>query len=374
MDEHKTPGQLIVGLLKERGWTKRTLAIVLGVDEATITRIISDKRPVTAELALTFEELFDVKAERLLALQKDYELAKARIAFRADPARALRAHIFGSLPISEMTKRGWLHVDNPRDVLQVEAEVTRFFEAESSSDIEFLPHAAKRTHLAIDATPAQLAWLYRVKSIASEMLVPKYSAQAGRAAIEKLRPLLVAAEEARKVPRILAEAGIRFVIVESLPSAKIDGACMWLGPDAPVIGMSLRFDRIDNFWFVLRHELEHVLQGHGKTSPILDIDLDGSDVAGVIEEERVANEAASGFCVPKDKMTGFIARKAPFFAERDILGFANTIGVHPGLIAGQLQHRTKRYDLFRAHLVKIRSLVAPSAMVDGWGDVAPVGL
>jgi HTH-type transcriptional regulator / antitoxin HigA len=93
----------------------------------------------------------------------------------------------------------------------------------------------------------------------------------------------------------------------------------------------------------------------------------------VSEEERVANGAAADFCVPRKKMDAFIARKAPFFAERDLLGFAKTLNVHPGLIAGQLQHRTGRYDRFRNHLVKIRSIVAPGAMVDGWGDVAPVG-
>lgn len=371
--DSKTPGQLISALLKERSWTKRTLAIVLGVDEATITRLAADKRPVTAELALVLEEVFGEPADRFLALQRDYDLAMARIAHRPDPARATRAQIFGGLPITEMVKRGWLQVENAKDVRQVEAAVAKFFEAESLGEVEFLPHAAKRTHLAVEATPAQLAWLYRVRTIASEMIVPPYTNALGRAAVAKLQPLLSAPEEARKVPRVLAECGIRFVLVESLPSAKIDGACIWLDDRAPVIGMSLRFDRVDNFWFVLRHELEHVLQGHGRVEPILDIDLDGRDQGEVAEEERVANNAASEFCVPKAKLDGFIARKAPFFAERDILGFASTLGVHPGLVAGQLQHRIKRYDLFRPHLVKIRSCVAPSAMVDGWGDVAPVG-
>ena len=136
----------------------------------------------------------------------------------------------------------------------------------------------------------------------------------------------------------------------------------------------MRFDRIDNFWFVLRHELEHVLCGHGHAAPILDVDLDGREDGEVVEEERIANAAASDFCVPRDKLASFIARKAPFFAERDILGFASTLGIHPGLVAGQLQHHTQKYDRFRSHLVKIRSFVAPSAMVDGWGDVAPVGM
>ena len=140
----------------------------------------------------------------------------------------------------------------------------------------------------------------------------------------------------------------------------------------------MRFDRIDNFWFVLRHEMEHVLQGHGRGgNPIIDAELEG-DRAGsgdhVPEEERIANAAASEFCVPQNMLESFIARKAPFFAERDILGFARTINVHPGLIAGQIQRRTARYDRFRNHLVKIRSIVAPGAIVDGWGDIAPVGL
>jgi HTH-type transcriptional regulator/antitoxin HigA len=47
--------------------------------------------------------------------------------------------------------------------------------------------------------------------------------------------------------------------------------------------------------------------------------------------------------------------------------------VHPGLVAGQLQHRTGRYERFRTHLAKVRSVVLPNVLHDGWGDVAPVG-
>jgi len=196
-----------------------------------------------------------------------------------------------------------------------------------------------------------------------------------RAAIGKLNGLLRSVEEVRKVPRFLAEAGVRFVIVESLASAKIDGVCFWLNDMAPVIGMSLRLDRIDNFWFVLRHELEHVLRGHGRAQWMIDAELEGERAGtgeNVPEEERVANAAAANFCVPEEQLERFIARKSPFFADRDILGFANFLELHPGLVAGQLQHRTRRFDRFRKHLVKIRSVVVPSATVDGWGDVYPV--
>ena len=106
------------------------------------------------------------------------------------------------------------------------------------------------------------------------------------------------------------------MIVETLSSAKIDGVCFSLDDASPVIGVSLRYDRIDNFWFVLRHEIEHVLQGHGKAAAILDIELEGQRAgtgSSIAEEERIANKAAADFCVPTAQMDAFIARKAPLF-------------------------------------------------------------
>jgi HTH-type transcriptional regulator/antitoxin HigA len=110
---------------------------------------------------------------------------------------------------------------------------------------------------------------------------------------------------------------------------------------------------------------------------MMDAELEGERAGtgvSVAADERVANAAAADFCVPSQQLQGFIDRKAPYFSERDILGFSRTLQIHPGLVAGQLQHKTGRYDRFRTHLVKIRSIVAPSATVDGWGDVAPVGI
>jgi HTH-type transcriptional regulator/antitoxin HigA len=109
---------------------------------------------------------------------------------------------------------------------------------------------------------------------------------------------------------------------------------------------------------------------------VLDTELEGerAGVGGAVsDEERVANQAAAEFCISPQVLDRFIAGHAPLFAERDILGFARTLNIHPGLVAGQLQHRTGRYDRFRHHLVKIRSLIVPDVVHDGWGDVAPVG-
>lgn len=375
--DFRTPGQFIEALLIDRGWTKRTLAVVLAVSEATITRIVGDKQPVDGKMAVVLEEVFGVPADHFLSLQKQLDLAQARIVVHPDPGRATRALLYGDLPVAEMIKRGWIAAENVRDLKNVEAGLMRFFGVNRLDDIEILPHAAKKTEFNEPTTPAQLAWFYRVKQIASEMLVAPYSPQALKAALVKLRASMVAAEDVARVPRIMMECGVRFVIVESLTSAKIDGVCFWLNERSPVIGMSLRYDRIDNFWFVLRHEIEHVLQLHGRTKAMLDAELEGERAGtgeNVAAEERIANAAAQEFCVPVESLKAFVDRKAPFFSERDLIGFARLLKVHPGIVAGQLQYKTGRYDRFRDHLAKVRALITPNAIKDGWGDVAPVGI
>ena len=209
------------------------------------------------------------------------------------------------------------------------------------------------------------------------MLVAPYSPASVEAAIEKIKPLRGHAEHMRRVPRILAEAGIRFVVVEGLPSGKIDGVCFWLNEKSPVIGMTLRFDRIDNFLFVLRHELEHVRNRDGLEHAMLDVDVGRenqaeSSIPALVEQENRANQAAADFCVPKKMMDAFIRKKAPLFSDRDLVGFARTLKIHPGLVAGQLQRRTNQYNKFRNHLAPVRSVVCQNAVSDGWGDVYPL--
>jgi len=330
-DEYRTPGQLIDALLTERGWTKRVLAIVLGVDEAVVTRMVNDKRAIDAPMAIQLSEVFGVPAERFLDLQAALDLAVARFKLVPDPGRANRAALFGDLPIGDMIKRGWLPNAAMAHPRSVEDALIKFFRVRSVEEIEVLPHAAKKTNVAAPVTPGQLAWLYRVRQMAIDLPSPRYSEIALHNALKKLRALLISPDGVRKVPRIMMECGVRYVVVESLPSAKIDGVCFWLNDLYPVIGMSLRFDRIDNFWFILRHEIEHVLREHGKSAVMLDAEMEGAKAGtgdGIPEDERIANEAAANFCIPRAKLDNFIARKSPTFSERDIRGFAATNQIH----------------------------------------------
>ncbi|MGN6363353.1 helix-turn-helix domain-containing protein [Asticcacaulis taihuensis] len=371
-DDARTPGQLITGLLKERGWSNRVLAMVLGISEPIVSKMASDKRPIDAVMAISLEEVFGVSAQRFVDLQGSYDLAKARIEVRPDPKRSLRAQIYGDLPVSEMIKRGWLDADDARDHEAVEVALCRFFKVNRIEDASVFAFAAKKTDVGDEPKAAQLAWIHRVKTIASEMLIGSYSPQKVEDAISKIAPLRAHPEHMERVPKILAEAGIRFVVVEGLPGGKIDGVCFWLNEVTPVIGMSIRFNRIDNFLFVLRHELEHVRRRDGLEKPVIDIDLGHQPDSELEEQERLANEAAREFCVPQRDMNAFIVRKAPYFSERDLIGFAKALRVHPGLVAGQLQFRTGKFNHFRSHLASVREFVLPTAEVDGWGNIHPI--
>lgn len=371
--EYKTPGQLIAALLNERGWTQSLLGSILGKDATTVSKLISDKLSVSAELALLLEESFSIPAERFLDIQKSFDLAKARYSITPNPKRASRAKLLSELPISEMVSRGWLKLQNTKDIDEIEGAVSKFFGVGRGDDVEVMSYAAKKTNAQESILPIQLAWLYRVGSIASQMLVKQFNKSKLNKLVEQLRPLLISPQEARKVPKLFSEYGIRLVFVEALKGSKIDGVCFWLDDRSPVIGLSLRFDRMDNFWFVLRHELEHVIQGHGKATPHFDIDYGNPSEASKIDAEEIAaNEAASNFCIPRSKLDSYIARKAPLFQERDFLGFARLAGVHPCIAAGQVRYKTGRYELFNAHNEKIRDHVLPSAIADGWGDIAPI--
>lgn len=277
-----------------------------------------------------------------------------------------------------MIRRGWFENG---DQSLLELQISRFFEASSIGEVPKIisfQAAAKRTDYE-DDPPEHVAWLYRVRQIARSMNRPAYSREALLAALPKLRALTVDPEDVRRVPAILHDCGVRFVIAEALPSSptnKIDGVCTWLDDNSPVIGISTYHDRMDNFWFVLRHEIEHVLHGHGKSKSILDNLVPETMVADdrVAKEERIANAAALNFCFPREKIESFFLRKAPYISERDVIGFAALMETHPAIVVGQIQHMKDDYRWLRKYLVKIRKFLLEDTVYDGWGQVAPATL
>jgi HTH-type transcriptional regulator/antitoxin HigA len=157
---------------------------------------------------------------------------------------------------------------------------------------------------------------------------------------------------------------------------KVDGVCFWLDADSPVIAMTLRFDRIDNFWFVLMHELRHVANKDGQSgNAIIDENLgsDGNDATEKPAFEVKADQEAADAIIPATTMNDFILRVGPLYSEQRIVGFAARIGVHPGIVVGQLRNRKQvPYSHYVKLVAKSKEHIVGNAFTDGWGHHAPV--
>jgi len=364
------PGEHLKQILAEREMLQGDLAFVLGHSSTmNVSQIVNKKRGISADMSKALGEALSLPRDYFASLQTTYDLACAN---DPDPAVTVRADMLKQYPIREMIKRDWIK-DGPADELRL--QLARFLRVSNPEEIPYLAHAAKKSsYESRDIRPEQLVWLFRVRQIAEASVCSKYSSHALREAIDHLHNIVVAPEEARHVPRILAECGVRFVMVEAIPQSKIDGVTFWLNAHSPVIGLAARFDRNDNFAFVLRHEIEHVLRKDGMINEVVD-ELDGES-AGTDEslppEERLANAAAAEFCVPQSKLDSFIKRKRPFFYEKDVLAFAKLNGIHPGIVVGQLQRKLNKYDYLKKYQVKIRQHVLPGTLADGWGQSVPL--
>jgi HTH-type transcriptional regulator/antitoxin HigA len=357
------PGDFVREELGARDWTQSDLADIMGRPVEAINRIVTGKLGVTPETARGLASAFGTSPEVWLNLESAYRLSHVKEEHN-DVAR--RARLFDVAPIKDMVRRGWIESSSNVDVM--ENQIVRFYELKNISQEPCIAAAARKSMTAPEATSAQRAWYFRIKHLASTMDVKPYTKKGLELALGKLRNLAEHPQELRHVPRILADAGVRFLVVEHLPKSKMDGATLWLSKRRPVVALSLRYDRIDCFWHTLAHELGHVLHGDALS---LDNDIVGETEetrSGKPEYERRADEFASHFLVPREELQNFIVRIRPLYAKKKIYAFATRIGVHPGIVVGQLQHRKEiGYSHSRDMLVKVRDVVTSAAVTDGWG-------
>lgn len=361
------PGEILREELEARGWSQVEFAEILGMSPRLVSEIISAKRAITPATAKAIGAAFGTSAQVWLNLEAAYQLDKTG---HEDSAVFRRARLHKLAPIKEMIRRHWLEPSD--DIEVIEGQILEFFEMDSfDREPEFQGYAARASG---PHTPARRAWLFRARRLAPSVPAKaKFSDARWTEAIEKLKSLLHAPQETRRVPRILSDAGIRMILLEPLPHTKTDGVCFWLNNDErlPVIVVSLRYDRIDWFWHTLMHEMVHVKHRHGLNGPIhIDVDI----LQQTEEQEKAVNASAANILIDHAELDNFIARVAPLYSKERIRGFAARLRVHPGIVVGQLQHRGPGsggipWSHSREMLVPVRRHIADSALVDGWGHV-----
>jgi HTH-type transcriptional regulator/antitoxin HigA len=363
------PGEFIREEIEARGWSQAELAEILGRPPRLVSELIAGKRAITAETAKGLGEAFGTGAQFWMNLESAYQLFKAEPSGR-EGVVARRAKLYEKAPVKEMIRRRWIEPSESIEVLEKRVE--------DFLSVPLIPHAARKSTSYLDeVSPAQHAWLVRARQLAGSTGAASFSPSNIEGLLSELRRLLASAEEVRHVPRLLANAGIRFVIVEPLPQIRVDGACFWLDRSSPAIALSLRFDRIDWWWFTLMHELAHVKHKDGQDTVLLDVDLLGEDTQETKQPkpdfELKADEFAASFLVPPDKLQSFIARVKPLFSKQRIRAFAAQHQVHPGIVVGQLHHAGAiSYAHSRDLLEKVRGTLKESALTDGWGSMLPV--
>ena len=354
------PGEFLADELEARGWTQTEFAEIIGRPQKLVNDIINAKRSVTPETAADFAAALGTSAQLWMNLETAWQLSKVP---PRDNSIARAAKLREQFPVREMCKRGW--IKSGASAAELEQNVLSFFALNSVDSPIELQHAARRNYRK-EVTAHQWAWIFRVNQLATSLKTPPFSGATLRAKIPELERLMVEPEEIRHVPRMLMECGVRLVIVEPIPGSEIQGVCFWINDNkSPVIGLTLKGDQIDKFWFDLWHEIEHVLNGDGKDGLIIE-DFDESNVANN-EAEKNANRSAANHCVPSSAMRDFILRHNPMFSEKSMLGFARIVKRHPGIVVGQIQRLTDRWDLFKKHQPRIRHIIIQTALTDGYG-------
>ena len=359
------PGELLREELEAREWSQMDLAEILGVSHRLVNEIIAGKRVVTPETALGLSAALGTSAQLWLNLEASYQLYRLSQKERDEEAVSQRALLFEKAPVREMTRRGW--IPEATDPAILEGSLLQFLGIEElENEPNLWQFAARKSTPYAEVTPQQWAWLCRARQLArSVKLRAPFDLQNLQSVLDQLRGLVGSAADVSKVSAVLADCGIRLVIVEPIARNKIDGATFWID-DQPVIALSMRFDRIDYFWFTLMHELAHIEQRDGVVNSNRPIDIEKSGEKPKFEKR--ADSFAAKALIDQASLRAFIKKVQPYFSAKKIAEFAAEQGVHPGIVVGQLQKREAiGYSHSRKMLEKVRELLFDTTLVDGWG-------
>ena len=352
------PGRIILRELEARGWSQQDLAAILGRPEQMVSEIIQAKKQISAETARQLARAFGTSPELWMNLEAQYRLLLAEKGENEGEIER-RSILYNFAPVNELIKRGWIHFSNSMD--ELEKEVCRFFQISSIGD---RPQVLASYRVSAERGPeerAKIAWVCRVKQLAAAQPVKDYRPERMPEFILKLLAFTNQETDVSNVPELCIEYGIHFLFVPHLPKSYLDGAALWL-EGHPVIALSLRYDRLDYFWFTVLHEIAHIYTQNQ------DVHLDqlfDLKEAQVEQDEIQANQLAIQWLLNEEDLREFIELNHPRYSRFAITSFGEKHNRHPGIIVGQLMYRGEmKYSTLREYLVKVRPYL------QAWEDVS----
>ena len=327
------PVEAIRFRMEQQQLTRRQLERYIG-SRSKVSEVLSGKRPLTLSMIRALHQGLGIPAESLLHGQ-------GRISPEGQELEWSR------FPIREIVSRGWVEGFAPARRYDPEQVVRRFL---APLDVAKVPAFYRRTSTVRSARSmdkyALTAWTFRIVQRArgvrtgpydATVVTPDFLRQVAQLSWSTRGPLL-----ARE---FLEKYGIVLMVESHLPRTHLDGAALLVEDNRPVIGLTLRHDRLDNFWFTLLHELAHIAL-HLKQ--VGDGFYDDLDAEGASEQEAEADRVAGEALIPSRvwETTTLRHLRSPEAAEH----LARQLKIHRAIVAGRMRHEAKNFRILN-HLV-----------------------
>jgi HTH-type transcriptional regulator/antitoxin HigA len=326
--EKPTPIEAILFRMEEQGLTRTDLIPYIG-NKSKVSEILSGKRPLSLNMIKSLSVALDISADILIG---------SAMVIPEEPEFELN-----KLPLKEMITRGWIE-SKSTDHMEVLRKFTAPFR--NSSALVFFRKST---------TPAKnigivYAWLSRILNLSYEK-VPEGKAIFRKEFITKsflkeVANLSYFDNGPLLAQELLRKNGILLVVEKYLNGLRVDGASLLRDDGIPVIGISLRHDRLDNFWFTLIHELAHVFRHLSKNNPVFYDDLDNQDMTSIFERE--ADFLAQEAFIPLNIWKNSSVLKE--MSERAVKDLSMRLRIHPSLIVGRLQRELNNFKIMRKFL------------------------
>lgn len=322
--------------------TTRDLVPIFG-SRAKMSEVLSGKRQITMQMARALHANLGIPADVLLQQSG------------ATLTTAVEGVDWRCFPLQAMAELGWI----PRvpDLPSRAEEIMRDLIGRAGGE-HVLPAALyrkndqARTNAKTDPYAIK-AWCWEALARANAIKLPGVyePGTVDRNFLRKVAKLSWSADAPGLAREFLARDGIHLVCVEHLPRTHLDGAALQLADGTPVIALTLRYDRLDNFWFCLLHELAHIgrhMTGQRNEAFIDDLSL--RNVEGVRRDpkEDEADDWAEEALIPRAIWHSSAARRNP--SPHTVMELASAAEVHPAIVAGRVRHETKNYRLL-SHFV-----------------------
>ncbi len=358
------PGNFILDFLESLGWTQSDLAEVTGFSVKTINLLINNKQGITPDTAVMLEKAFGTPSEFWIEVDAKYQIRrKEEQNSERNELIAKKAMLRKYMPVAEMKKKGWFLYDIDT-VKGIEQECIRLFgepsvpESEYSQDYEF---CARQTSFDYEYTLwYSKTWFGYAKLHASTFDLPEYDRARLEGIADNLFEYTLKSDGVAELIDDLKACGVGFFCLSHLQKTYLDGAAFVCGNN-PFVVYTCRYDRIDNFWFVMAHEIAHVLLHYEFLSKAF---LDNLDEETEDEREKEADRYA-GIYLNQDKVIAIGQQYGNYLNASRLSQISGLTRVSVPVALGMLQHfGLLDWRQFAKYRVRAKAFI-PEALLRG---------